>query len=89
MNIVLFAVAGAIAGGVAARFMRGNGFGLIADVIIGVVGGMAGGYLLHSSGAEIGGGLAGGVIVAFAAAVVLLLVVHMITGRRKGRSVWS
>jgi len=89
METLLFAVAGAIAGGVAARFMRGNGFGLIGNVIAGVIGGVGGGYLFRTVGAEIGGGIFGAVIVAFGAAMVLLLLIHRITRHRDGGRVWS
>ena len=69
--------------------MRGNGFGLIADVVIGVIGGVGGGYLFQPVASEIGGGMAGRLIAAFGAAMLLLLVIHLLTRRRGGRRVSS
>lgn len=82
-------IIGAIAGWLAGQFMKGNGFGLVGDIIVGVIGAFLGGYLFRSVGAELGGGLIGSLIVAFVGAVVLLFVVRLFTGRRTGRRLWS
>jgi len=89
MALLWFVVIGAIAGWLAGRFMRGNGFGLIGDIIVGVIGSFLGGYLLRKTGVEIGHGLLGSLLVAFIGAVVLLFVVRLFTGRRSGRRLWS
>ena len=89
MDLLWFVVIGAIAGWLAGRFMRGNGFGLVSDIIVGIIGSFHGGYLMRATGAEIGHGLLGSLIVAFIGAVLLLLVVHLFTGRRVGRRSWS
>ena len=78
---------GAIAAWLAARLMRGNGFGLAGDMIVGVLGAFAGAYLFRSTGAELGPG--GSLIVGFAGAILLLFVVRLFTGRRSGRKLWS
>jgi uncharacterized membrane protein YeaQ/YmgE (transglycosylase-associated protein family) len=69
--------------------MRGNGFGLAGDIIVGIIGSFLGGYLLRKTGVEIGHGLLGSLIVAFIGAVVLLFVVRLFTGARTGRRLWS
>ena len=89
MGFLLFIVVGAIAAWLTRQFMRGNGFGLLGDMIVGVIGGFVGGYVFPAVGVEVGGGLAGNLIAAFAGAVLLLFVVHLFTGRRGGRRVWS
>ena len=89
MALLWFVVIGAVAGWLAGRFMRGNGFGLIGDIIVGVIGSFVGGYLLREQGAEIGHGLLGSLIVAFIGALLLLFVVRLFTGRRNGRRLWS
>ena len=85
MNLLLFILIGAIAGWLAGQFMRGAGFGLLGDIIVGIIGAFLGGYLFGVFGVHIGGGLIGSLIVAFVGAVVLLFIVRLFTGRRSGR----
>ena len=89
MEVLLLVVIGALAGWLAGQFMRGNGFGLLGDLVVGIVGSFAGGYAFRATGVELGGGLIGSVIVAFFGALLLLFVVRLFTGRRGGRRVWS
>jgi uncharacterized membrane protein YeaQ/YmgE (transglycosylase-associated protein family) len=88
MGLLWFVVIGAIAGWLAGQFMRGHGFGLLGDIIVGVIGAFLGGYL-WPSGLAFGGGLLGRLIVAFIGAVLLLFVVRLFSGRRAGRRLWS
>jgi uncharacterized membrane protein YeaQ/YmgE (transglycosylase-associated protein family) len=76
-----FVVIGAVAGWLAGRFMRGDGFGLAGNMVAGIAGSFAGGM--------IGNGLLGRLLAAFIGAVVVLFVVHVFTGRRNGRRLWS
>jgi len=87
MGYLLFVVIGAIAGWLARRFMRGYSFGLLGDIVVGVIGAFVGGYLFRKVGAELGGGL-GSLIVAFAGAVLLLYAVRLFTGQA-GRRITS
>ncbi len=89
MHLLWFVIIGAIAGWLAGRFMRGHGFGLMGDIIVGIIGSFLGGFLLRATGAEIGYGVLGTLLVAFIGAVVLLFVVRLFTGRRDGRRLWS
>jgi uncharacterized membrane protein YeaQ/YmgE (transglycosylase-associated protein family) len=89
MELLWFVLIGAVAGWLAGRVMRGNGFGLPGDVVVGIVGAFAGGYLFRAAGAELGVGVIGTLLVAFAGAMVLLFVVRLFTGRRGGRRLWS
>jgi uncharacterized membrane protein YeaQ/YmgE (transglycosylase-associated protein family) len=89
MTLLWFVIIGAIAGWLAGRFMRGNGFGLLGDIIVGIIGSFLGSWLFAATGIAIGGGLLGSLIVAFIGAVVLLFIVRLFTGRRAGRRLWS
>ena len=79
MSLVWFLVIGLVAGWLAGKFMRGRGFGLIGDLIIGVAGAFLGGWLftdvLHVS---IGGGIIPALVVAFIGAIILLWILRMI-----------
>jgi uncharacterized membrane protein YeaQ/YmgE (transglycosylase-associated protein family) len=77
-NLIWFLIIGAIAGWLAGLFMKGGGFGLLGDIIVGIVGAFLGGWLFGVLGIHIGGGLVGSLIVAFIGAVVLLFLVRLI-----------
>jgi uncharacterized membrane protein YeaQ/YmgE (transglycosylase-associated protein family) len=77
-NLIWFLIIGAIAGWLAGLLMKGRGFGILGDIIVGIVGAVLGGWLFGALGISAGGGLAGSLIVAFIGAVVLLFLVRLI-----------
>jgi uncharacterized membrane protein YeaQ/YmgE (transglycosylase-associated protein family) len=89
MDWLWFILAGALAGWLAGRVMRGNGFGLPGDVVVGIAGAFIGGWLFPAVGEEIVRGTVGRLLAAFAGALLLLFVVRLFTGRRAGRRLWS
>ena len=78
MNVIWFLIVGAVAGWLAGQVMKGRGFGVLGNIVIGVIGGFLGGFLFGFLGLSAGGGLVGSLITAFAGAVVLLFVVGLI-----------
>jgi uncharacterized membrane protein YeaQ/YmgE (transglycosylase-associated protein family) len=58
--------------------MRGGGYGVLGDILLGVAGAVVGGYLFHQFGLSAGGGLIGALIVATIGAVVVLFLVRMV-----------
>ena len=89
MGLLWFVIIGAIAGWLAGQFMRGHGFGLLGDIVVGVIGAFIGRYVSQAAGLGMGSGLVGTLIVAFFGAIILLFVVRLIAGRRSGRRLWS
>jgi uncharacterized membrane protein YeaQ/YmgE (transglycosylase-associated protein family) len=89
MTLLWFVIIGAIAGWLAGQFMKGHGFGLLGDIIVGVIGAFIGRYIAQAIGLGLGRGLIGTLIVAFFGAVILLFVVRLFTGGRSGRRLWS
>jgi len=77
-GIVIWLLIGAIAGWLAGTLVKGGGFGLIGDIIVGIVGAFIGGWLAGVLGINIGGGLIVSIITATAGAIVLILIVRMI-----------
>ena len=76
LSFLLYLLLGAVAGWLAGQIMRGGGFGLLWNIIIGIIGGFIGGWLmslLHIQKA----GLLWELIVAVIGAVVLLIVVSL------------
>lgn len=76
-------VVGLIAGAVAARVVTGRGFGCIADIIVGIVGALIGGYLIGAL-FDISGsvGFIGSIVVAFIGAALLLSLLKLLSGGR-------
>ena len=82
MSFLWFLIVGIIAGFLAGKVMRGTGFGLIGDLIVGVLGALLGGWVFGLLHISLGGGLIGSIIVAFIGAVILIWLVGLIRGRR-------
>lgn len=80
-SLLWFLIIGAIAGWLAGQFMKGSGFGLLGDIVVGVIGAFLGGWLFGKLGLWPGGGLIGSLIVAFVGAVILLFLVRLIKRR--------
>jgi len=78
MNFLWFLLIGLAAGWLAGQLMRGDGFGFVGDIVVGVVGAFLGGYLFSIFGVSTGGGLLGSLIVATIGAVVLLFGLRLI-----------
>ncbi len=81
MGILSWLVVGAIAGWAAGKLVRGGGFGLIGDIIVGVLGALVGGWLagtLFKDPNAISGFNLTTIIVAILGAVVLLFVIRLI-----------
>jgi uncharacterized membrane protein YeaQ/YmgE (transglycosylase-associated protein family) len=77
-NLIWFLIIGAVAGWLAGLLMKGRGFGILGDIVVGIIGAILGGWLFGVLGISAGGGLAGSLIVAFIGAVVLLFLVRLI-----------
>ena len=86
MELLTWIIVGLIAGVLASLVMGGTGYGIIGDIIIGIIGAFVGGWLFGVLGVTSPlGGLPGTILVAFVGAVVLLFLLRLI--RRGGRRV--
>ena len=85
MGILAWLVVGLIAGWLASMVMRGGGYGLIGDIIVGIVGALIGGFLastlLNIPDAMTGINITS-ILVAFVGAVILIAVLRLFSGRR-------
>jgi uncharacterized membrane protein YeaQ/YmgE (transglycosylase-associated protein family) len=78
MDILTWIIVGLVAG-VLASFVAGGGYGLLGDILIGIIGAFIGGWIFRQMGWSTHfGGLAGTIFVAFIGAVVLLLILRLI-----------
>jgi uncharacterized membrane protein YeaQ/YmgE (transglycosylase-associated protein family) len=78
MNLIWFILIGLVAGWLAGQLVKGGGFGLLGDIIVGVIGALLGGFLFSALGLSGGGGLLGSLIVATIGAIVLLFGLRLI-----------
>ena len=78
MDLLWFLIVGLIAGWLAGLVMKGGGYGVIGDMIVGVIGALLGGWLFGHLGISAGGGLIGAIIVAFIGAVILIFLLRVI-----------
>jgi uncharacterized membrane protein YeaQ/YmgE (transglycosylase-associated protein family) len=76
-GIFVWLVIGAVAGWLAGLLVKGGGFGLIVDIIVGIVGAFIGGWLAGVLGISLGGGLLGSIITATIGAVLLLFLIRL------------
>ncbi len=74
-SLIYLIVVGLVAGFLAGQIWKGGGFGLVGDLIVGVVGAFIGGKLI---GGMLGGGLLGSIIVAVIGALILLFLLRLI-----------
>jgi uncharacterized membrane protein YeaQ/YmgE (transglycosylase-associated protein family) len=77
-GIIILLVVGLVAGWLAGKLVRGAGFGIIVDILLGIVGAFVGTWLLGAMGIVIGGGIIANIVNATIGAVVLLLVVSLV-----------
>ena len=91
-ELLIVVLVGLVAGFLASRVVSGHGYGVIGDVVVGVIGALVGAYVL---GAFINdrllvplgvtaGSLGARIVVAFIGAILLLLVLHLFVGRGSG-----
>jgi len=76
-SLILFLAIGALAGWIAGTLMRGGGFGLLGNMVVGVIGALVGGVLFSMLGISTNDGLVGPLITAVVGAVVLLYLVRL------------
>ena len=77
-TIVIWLIVGAVAGFLAGLVVKGGGFGLLVDIVVGILGAFFGGWLLPKLGIHLGVGIVSIIASATIGAVVLLLVLRLI-----------
>ena len=78
MELLYFLLIGLIAGWLAGLLVKGGCFGIVGDMVMGVLGAFLRGFLFRSLGLSAGGGMLGAIIVATIGAIVLILLLRLI-----------
>ncbi len=78
LTVIIWAVIGWLAG----QIMRGGGYGVLGDILLGLVGGLVGGLVFNLLNLNVGGGLIGTIIVGVVGSVIVIAIGRMLGGRR-------
>jgi uncharacterized membrane protein YeaQ/YmgE (transglycosylase-associated protein family) len=82
-GILVILLVGLIAGWLAGKIVRGSGFGIIGDILIGICGALVASFLFPKLGIHLGTGLISEIIYSAIGAVILLLIVGLLRGGRR------
>jgi len=87
MDLVILIIVGLIAGWLAGYVMKGSGYGLMGDLVLGLLGAVIGGWLLGLvAPSAMPAGFVVSVLVASVGAIVLIAIVRALRGQRMGRA---
>jgi uncharacterized membrane protein YeaQ/YmgE (transglycosylase-associated protein family) len=78
MGIIASLIIGAIAGWLAGVLVKGGGFGVLVDIIVGIVGAFIGGWLAGLLGIHVSNGWIASIVTATVGAVILLFILRLI-----------
>ena len=85
-NVLWWLLVGLVAGFFASRVIRGGGYGLIGDIVVGLIGAFIGGWLAGFLGIGGSSSLIVTIVIAFIGACILLAILHAVTrGSSRGR----
>ena len=89
-SLLVIILVGIIAGWLAGRVMEGGGFGLVGDLLVGLIGAFVGDWLLPRLGLHLGTGIVAAIVNAFIGAIVFLFILRLLSNgfgyRRRWRS---
>jgi len=81
MVVLWWIIVGLIAGLATGKIMSGSGYGVVADILLGIAGALVGGWIMRALGGTGQGGTIYTIIVAIIGAVILTWIFRLITGR--------
>lgn len=79
LTAILFWIIVGLVAGVLASFVMRGGYGIVGDIIVGIVGAIIGGFLMSLLGFSAGGGLLYTILVAFIGACILIAILRAIS----------
>ena len=77
-SLLVILIIGIVAGWLAGKVVRGGGFGLIGDLLVGIAGAFFASWLFPKFGVHVGSGIGEQIVYAMLGAIILLLVVRLI-----------
>ena len=77
-GLIAWLIIGLVAGWLAGTFVKGGGFGLIGDIVVGIIGALIGGWLAGVLHIHVGSGMISSILTAFVGAALLILVLRLV-----------
>ena len=77
-SLLVFLIVGAIAGWLAGLIVKGFGFGLLGNIVVGIVGAFIAGWLFPALGISLGTGIVAAIIHSAIGAIILLLIIRLV-----------
>ncbi|KVT95078.1 hypothetical protein WK60_10360 [Burkholderia ubonensis] len=77
-QLIVWLIVGGVAGWLAGLIVKGSGFGIVVDILVGIAGAVIGGWIASAIGVSLGGGIVSAIVVAVVGAVVLLFLINLI-----------
>ena len=78
-GLIIWLIIGGVAGWLAGLIVRGGGYGIIGDIVVGIIGSVLFGWLFGASGMAVGSGIVGSIVAATIGAVILILILRLVT----------
>jgi uncharacterized membrane protein YeaQ/YmgE (transglycosylase-associated protein family) len=88
-SLLVILLVGLAAGWLAGQIVQGTGFGLVGDMIIGIIGAFIGDWLMPQFGLHLGVGIVSAIVDATVGAIVLLLIIRLVRDRGRWSSGWG
>jgi uncharacterized membrane protein YeaQ/YmgE (transglycosylase-associated protein family) len=79
--LLIWLVIGAVAGFLAGMVMKGGGYGIVGDIVVGILGALVGGFLANALGLGGPDNLVTSILVAFVGACILIAIIRALPGR--------
>lgn len=78
-GIIIWLIIGGVAGWLAGLIVRGGGFGILGDIVVGIIGSVLFGWLFGAMGYGVGAGVIGSIIASTIGAVILIFILRLVT----------
>lgn len=87
-SLLIILVVGIAAGWLAGQIVQGTGFGLVGDLVVGVVGAFIASWIFPQLGIHLGSGILSAIIEAAIGAILLLVIIRLVRGRSRWGGSW-
>ncbi len=77
-GLIVWLIIGGVAGWLAGLIMRGGGYGLLGDIVIGIIGSVIAGWIFGAYFGPLGGGIVGAIIASTVGAVILIFITRLV-----------
>ncbi|WP_315925108.1 GlsB/YeaQ/YmgE family stress response membrane protein [Mesorhizobium sp. SP-1A] len=77
-SLIIFLIVGAVAGWIAGLVVKGYGFGLLGNIVVGIVGALIAGWLFPTLGISLGTGILAAIIHSAIGAIILLVLIRLV-----------